>query len=121
MNDDYLKIRNIVQAYLNDELEDQVKCCVNEIDRKHRTSLLDWLCDHELTFCMLIFTGIAVVAVTLIILGCTINHNLDINKLKVQAEICKETGYGCVTNTNNTDIQFHDTPIIDVKLNEEAK
>lgn len=121
MNDDYLKTRNIVQAYLNDELEDQVERCVNRIDREHRTTLLDWLCDHETTFCILIFTCIAVVAVSLIIIGCLVNHNLDIAKLKTQAEICKETGYGCVTNTKNTDIQFHDTPIIDVKLNEETK
>lgn len=44
----------------------------------------------------------------------SVNHNLEIDALYKKANVCKETGYGCESNTNNRDIKYDNTPIIDV-------
>lgn len=55
----------------------------------------------------------------LIILAIFIDYKIDMAKLNEQSKICVETGYGCTSNTINKDIKYDNTPIVDVKVNNE--
>lgn len=120
MDDDHLIVRNITQAYLNDNLEYQVKSILRE-DRKENLSrrFSDFMFDHPTAFVVCIISLCFILAVIVLTLGCFITYKIDIAKLSDQARICVDTGYGCVRNTTNTDIQYNNTPIVEFNTKEE--
>lgn len=120
MDDDHLIVRNITQAYLNDNLEYQVKSILRK-DREESISrrFSDFMFDHAGTFVICIISLCFILAVIVLTLGCFISYKIDMAKLNEQARICTETGYGCVRNTTNTDIQYNNTPIVEVNTKEE--
>ena len=86
------------------------------MEKKDRKTLGSFLHDHEVLAAVGFLAGCAITVVAVVIVWVTISYNMEIGKLNESARICKETGYGCKSDTKNTDIQYHDTPIVDVEV-----
>ena len=75
----------------------------------------DWSDDHLITFGWLVaVVGIMCLMITITICSFLL-YKIDIAKLNEQARICVETGYGCQSNTQSTDIKYDNTPIVEMK------
>lgn len=70
--------------------------------------------DHIGLFSCIVMSICALIICVIVLGCCYLSHNLEIDMLHQKAIICNETGYGCESNTNNTDIKYDNTPIIDV-------
>ena len=114
-NDEEKRIRDIVITYLNANLYSLVKHNIYDIDRKERKHFIDFMYDHEYMFAFVIGC-LAILLLALGILGFGFAvHKIDIASIREKANICVETGYGCESNTHNTDIKYDNTPIVEVK------
>lgn len=104
-----------MQAYLNEHLDREVRYIVRDMEKEDRKTIGSFLYDHEATAAVsIICISIAVVLCTLMLVF-LISTRMAIYEQEQKARICAETGYDCKSNTKNTDIQYHDTPIINIE------
>ena len=109
------EIQNQVQAYLNDHLDREVRYIVRDIEKEDRKTIGSFLYDHEVTASILIICiSLALVLCTLMLVF-FISSRMSIYEQEQKARICVETGFDCKSNTKNTDIQYHDTPLINLE------
>ena len=120
MEDEYFKIRNTVITYLNDNLEDHIE---NVLDHRYHKENLGKI--TEFFFYKHDMVTIWLIIVFFIMLGflafCGLSQlwiQIDLNRTRELAKICNETGYGCKSDTNNTDIQYKDTPLVQIEKSE---
>ena len=113
--DEEKRIRDIVISYLNANLYNLVKHNIYDIDRKERTNFIDFMYDHEIMSAFVIGC-LTILLLLLGILGFGFAvYKIDTATVREKANICVETGYGCESNTHNTDIKYDNTPIVEVK------
>lgn len=111
-----IEIQNIVEWYLTDTLYKKVKNVIYDIDRK---SKIDFMEEHWLHYAILRMLFISVLSIVILLGGIVlfsfISYKIDVAKLNEQARVCVETGYGCNSNTVNTDIKYDNTPIVEIQ------
>lgn len=108
------QIGNEVQAYLNANLRYQIIQVLREQRAEARPTFTDWVLDHSGIFGAAIITLFLILATIVIVIGIFATYKIEIAKREEEARICVETGYGCHSDTKNTDIQYHDTPIVEI-------
>lgn len=85
------------------------------MEKEDRKTIGSFLCDHEIT------ASISIICISVAVLFCAlmlvffISTRMAIYEQEQKARICVETGFDCKSNTKNTDIQYHDTPIINIE------
>lgn len=120
MKDENYKIRNAVISYLNDNLEEHLDYTYNHRYRKENLGKITefFFVHHEtLTAFAIIFLFI-LIGVFAFIGGTQLWVQIDLNHTRELAKICNETGYGCKSDTKNTDIQYKDTPLVQIEKSE---
>ena len=111
-----IEIYNIIDDYLDEKLYKKTKDIIYDIDRKSKKEFKEEHWVHYEILNYILYSSIAIfILVSSICLFGVISYNLDVAKLNEQARICLETGYGCTSNTINTDIRYDNTPIVEVK------
>lgn len=111
----YDKVKNITVEYLNKNLDDKINLISERKYRENNSRIIRYFFDEHdglLAFIFGIFS--VILLVILIVAGIFIAYNLDIARLNEEAHICLETGYGCKSNTKNTDIRYDNTPVIEI-------
>lgn len=117
-------VRNKVQAYLNEELDEQVGKSIDTYNRNFKyQSLVDFLEEHSSVVIFIIGCFACVVVLFGIMLAVKIGFDLDIAHKQAEAQICLNTGYGCKSDVNNSNkyINYDNTPIVDVDINKGGK
>ena len=110
------QIENEVQTYLNANLRYQIIEVLHQERAQARPGVLDIICDHPSIMCAGLFSAFIIISTLVVMLGVFVGYKVDIAKLSEEARICNETGYGCKSDTKNTDIQYHDTPVVDINM-----
>lgn len=118
--DDEYTVKSMVASYLSDNLRDDVERIVNYMDRDNR-KFVDFLDDHmSLTYFIAIPITIIIIFTSIALFGFFVTK-VEIARLNEEAKICVETGYGCKSDTKNTDIQYKDTPIVEINTKGDEK
>lgn len=118
--DDEKTVKSMVASYLSDNLWDDVERIVRYVDRDNRR-FVDFLDDHiGITYFLAIAITFIVILSTIALFGFCATK-IQIAKLNEEAKICVETGYGCKSDTKNTDIQYKDTPIVEINTKGDEK
>lgn len=113
-------IYDVCDNYMDERLIDAVRDVLKEQNEELKQEFKnDFIEDHPVYF--MITRGVlwASLGFTLFIIAAIssifISYKIDMAKINEQAKICKETGYGCTSNTINHDIKYDNTPLIEVK------
>lgn len=111
----YDEVRKIILNYLNENIETQIDLILKRNYRENSSEIIRWFFDdHDGLSAFILGIFSVILLVIIIVAGINIAHNLDIARLNEEARICLETGYGCKSNTKNTDIKYDNTPVIEI-------
>lgn len=108
------QVENEVQAYLNATLRYQIIQVLRDERAEARPDFIDWMFDHSKIVVVAVVSFFIILTTIVLVIGMFASYKIGIAKLEEEARICVETGYGCHSDTKNTDIQYHDTPIVEI-------
>lgn len=115
-NETYIARYNTALDCMKDNIDWLVKDEIKRQDKMLKHEYIKSFWDEHIVLFSIITFSLSVGFIFIMLSGTIIlNHNLELDMINKKSLICKETGYGCTSNTVNTDIKYDNTPIIEVE------